>query len=1233
MNIRLNHVSKLPLLLIVLMMVFARESFAQQGTLTDNATYPASVSALTIRGTDAPEGSADSFIKFKLTPDLPAATPGSFVAKATLTLYVGSISGPASFNVYRVTSSWAEGDTNAPTYDTVNPIAVGVTVTSPNSYVTVDLTSVVTQWLGTDGLGAGGVENFGVALVANTPATSFSIASKESAGQPARLDLVLNHAATADTALDFNGSFIGDVTGTKNATVVSTVGSQSAASVANSTIAVTAATDTNAPDTIVKRDAAGNFSAGTIAGSITGNAATATTAANATVAQSVQRVAQDSDIAFPIDGQVYYNTTSNVFKVFDATASTWKVVDSGAATTLSSLATINGNQVSGALTNATISGDRVTGEIDSAASANSLRLAKIQAPPAPIAAPGDTGDLSGSYIYRMTFVTNAGETEASDNSLAISVSAQQINLNIAVSDDQSVIARKLYRSTASDASIPMMTKLVTTIADNTTTTYTDDLADNLLGVAQPSVNTTGGFIYYGTNRSGILDTQTTSFGLSALSINAGLRNTAFGYEAMNITTTGSYNTAIGYNSMLVNTTGQYNSSLGMDTLHSNTEGYYNTAVGEDALWHNTSGFNNTGIGSLSLRANITGQGNTGIGYGALQFGTTAQNNTGVGTVAGRSVLTGGYNTFVGFGAGYDPGQKTDVTNSMALGQGAFTTKDNQVVVGNSNVVETLIAGNVGIGSDSPAEKLEVAGNLKLNGAGNGIVFSDGTKQATAAGAGTITGVTAGTGLTGGGAAGSVNLSVDQSLVAFQSDLAGELNQRQTMESSLQTKITDETNTRAAADTSLQGKITDEATNRTAQDTVLQNNINAEASTRAAAVTTVQNSVTSETNARIASNTTIQNSVTSETNARAAADTTLQNSITGETSARTAADTTLQTNITGETSARTAADTTLQNSITGETNARTAADTALQTSVTTEATTRTSADTTLQNNINTESSARAAADTALQTGVNARVTRNGDTMTGKLTLPTDGLAVGANQIGLAGGNVGIGTTTPSSKLQIVGGDISIDGDRGIRRAGDNFIIGFQTSLPGIVIGSGSPEDKVVIRAGAVERVRFDNNGNVGIGTTAPTSTLTVNGTAGKPGGGSWDVFSDERLKNIKSNFYRGLQAIMQLQPIRYQYKANNPFSLKSDVEHIGFSAQAVQKIIPEAVTQNSEGYLMINNDPILWTMMNAIKEQQAEIEKQRQLIELQQAQAKHQQEQVDALKRLVCRSHQRSNVCK
>ena len=134
----------------------------------------------------------------------------------------------------------------------------------------------------------------------------------------------------------------------------------------------------------------------------------------------------------------------------------------------------------------------------------------------------------------------------------------------------------------------------------------------------------------------------------------------------------------------------------------------------------------------------------------------------------------------------------------------------------------------------------------------------------------------------------------------------------------------------------------------------------------------------------------------------------------------------------------------------------------------------------------------------------------------------------------------------------------------------------------VIGNGrfgTPADAMVVL----------KNGNTGIGTAAPTALLSVNGTANKPGGGTWGVFSDERLKDIKGNYNAGLDAVMKLQPIVYHYKQDNPLHLPYKPEYIGFSAQALQKVIPQAVDMTSAGYLEVNSDPVFWTMLNAIKE--------------------------------------------
>jgi hypothetical protein len=185
-----------------------------------------------------------------------------------------------------------------------------------------------------------------------------------------------------------------------------------------------------------------------------------------------------------------------------------------------------------------------------------------------------------------------------------------------------------------------------------------------------------------------------------------------------------------------------------------------------------------------------------------------------------------------------------------------------------------------------------------------------------------------------------------------------------------------------------------------------------------------------------------------------------------------------------------------------------------------------------------------------------------------------------------GNVGIGTASPNQKLHLLNGG-----------ATDNVLLTMQNGTREWSFGINGASDffRITDQTAGASRFAILNNGRVGIGTTAPDQVLSVIGDASKSvGGGSWQVFSDERLKNIKGRFNSGLKAVMELQPIRYSYKRDNPLGLQSDTEQIGFGAQALQKVVPEAVTRNSNGFLQVNNDPILWTMLNAIKEQQKEI---------------------------------------
>ena len=121
-------------------------------------------------------------------------------------------------------------------------------------------------------------------------------------------------------------------------------------------------------------------------------------------------------------------------------------------------------------------------------------------------------------------------------------------------------------------------------------------------------------------------------------------------------------------------------------------------------------------------------------------------------------------------------------------------------------------------------------------------------------------------------------------------------------------------------------------------------------------------------------------------------------------------------------------------------------------------------------------------------------------------------------------------------------------------------------------------------------------NVTIGTSAaPGYNLVVNGSAAKTGGGSWSTLSDVRMKDLTGEYQKGLNEILQLKPVTFTYKAGNPRELNSSEPQIGFVAQDVQKIFPEAVTECKDGYLDFNIHAVNVALVNAVKELKAENE--------------------------------------
>lgn len=239
----------------------------------------------------------------------------------------------------------------------------------------------------------------------------------------------------------------------------------------------------------------------------------------------------------------------------------------------------------------------------------------------------------------------------------------------------------------------------------------------------------------------------------------GYYNTAVGNRSLRTNTIGWQNTALGTLSLFSNTIGQLNTGSGWATLYKNTDGYYNAALGAMAMYYNTTGDYNVGLGTLALHNNVTGNNNTVIGQeaGLGVIGNSYSNNTILGYQAGYGLTTGSNNVFLGYRAGYGE-----------------TTGSNKLFIANSSTNPPLIYGDfsaatVGLGTITPAEKLEINGNLKFTAAST-IYSNTGTALTIRPGDGTGSGgaltIRGGNaGVASGGAGGDLNLNAGANLPA------------------------------------------------------------------------------------------------------------------------------------------------------------------------------------------------------------------------------------------------------------------------------------------------------------------------------------------------------------------------------------------------------------------------------------------------------------------------------------
>lgn len=857
------------------------------------------------------------------------------------------------------------------------------------------------------------------------------------------------------------------------------------------------------------------------------------------------------------------------------------------------------------------------------------------------------GDNNSSFGYFSLYKNTTGDYNTAVGSGALYYN-KAISRNTAIGYNSLFNADSMSTSPAYNTAIGVEAMKGSNDPGTNTGKYNTGVGDQALySFTNGNYNTAVGRGSLKENTSG---NRNCAIGMDALFFNKSKNSsTAIGFQAMyfadNTTSGGeANNTAVGVEALkgsnsASSNTGTFNTAIGERSMFSNSTGSYNAALGNQSLYMNTTGNSNTAIGSWALRTNASGALNTVVGSEAMYKSITAHNNTVLGWRAGYEVIDGGNNLILGYNAGKNI---TSGNNNIVIGydlEVPSASSDNQMVIGAQDLLFGNIANKrIGIGTTEPAAILHTHGI----GTGGGNVLFTGLRKISGAGDPPVSG--AGT---------RMMWYPDQA--AFR---AGQVESTQWDKTNLGTySVAMGLNTKATFTSCVAIGYSTTASNDFATALGVYTNATGHSSTALGSYTTAPSYVetvigqynTSYTPWNVNNWNALDRLFVigngTDNSSRSNAIVVLKNGNVG-----IGVDSPLeQLHTTGSIrfsglSGGTGTQAVMIDAI-GNLSKRTLNNVAFNGFSENDPTWTGNENITDKisrtGNIGIGASATnpsykvsigyngvgidSPSDNTLTlntSSIERMCIYNGNVGIGCF-YPSYKLSIGSNTTGIhnpsvnslsfvtddvermrisSTGNIGIGTDAPAELIHLRNNS----GDAGIRIQSSNVSdIGFYSSSGYVAaIGINVSQGHLYLYNGGNVSVK---NGRLGIGNIDPGQKLDITGGNGRVESGySWLTNSDIRYKQNITTLDNSLEKILNIRGVRYDLK-NDKQIKKGNGKHIGFIAQELEKEFPEFVVTEENGYKSVSYDKMTAVLVEAMKEQQTQIDELKKLVIEQQSQ--------------------------